>query len=136
MALKSSNKIDTNVYEIEVTVAPEVFADACKSAYGKNYTQCSTECLEKLINNVEVLEKSINEEVKEEKIESVASEERILVSKDGLKEAFAKLYEILFNEPLFENDVTNPEIRINTHTKDKQSIYSREDIDDMFNFLQ
>ena len=35
MALKSSNKIDTNVYEIEVTVAPEVFADACKSAYMK-----------------------------------------------------------------------------------------------------
>lgn len=35
MALKSSNKVDTNVYEIEVTVAPEVFADACKSAYMK-----------------------------------------------------------------------------------------------------
>lgn len=35
MALKSSNKIDTNTYEIEVTVAPEVFADACKSAYMK-----------------------------------------------------------------------------------------------------
>ena len=110
--------------------------DVCKSEYGKNYTQCSTECLEKLINNAEVLEKSINEEVKEEKIESVASEERILVSKDGLKEAFAKLYEILFNEPLFENDVTNPEVRINAHTEDKQSTYSSEDIDDMFNFLQ
>lgn len=35
MALKSSNKIDTNIYEIEVTVTPEVFADACKSAYMK-----------------------------------------------------------------------------------------------------
>ena len=35
MALKSSNKVDTNVYEIEVTVAPEVFTDACKSAYMK-----------------------------------------------------------------------------------------------------
>lgn len=35
MALKSSNKIDTNVYEIEVTVTPEVFADACKSAFLK-----------------------------------------------------------------------------------------------------
>lgn len=35
MALKSSNKIETNVYEIEVTVAPETFADACKSAYMK-----------------------------------------------------------------------------------------------------
>lgn len=35
MALKSSNKIDTNTYEIEVTVAPEVFADACKAAYMK-----------------------------------------------------------------------------------------------------
>ena len=35
MALKTSNKIDTNTYEIEVTVAPEVFADACKSAYMK-----------------------------------------------------------------------------------------------------
>ncbi len=35
MALKSSNKVDTNTYEIEVTVAPEVFADACKSAYMK-----------------------------------------------------------------------------------------------------
>ena len=32
MALKSSNKVDTNVYEIEVTVTPEVFTDACKSA--------------------------------------------------------------------------------------------------------
>ena len=31
MALKSSNKVDTNVYEIEVTVTPEVFTDACKS---------------------------------------------------------------------------------------------------------
>lgn len=35
MALKSSNKIDTNTYEIEVTVTPEVFADACKSAFMK-----------------------------------------------------------------------------------------------------
>lgn len=35
MALKSSNKIDTNTYEIEVTVAPEVFVEACKSAYMK-----------------------------------------------------------------------------------------------------
>lgn len=35
MALKSSNKIDTNTYEIEVTVTPEVFADACKAAYMK-----------------------------------------------------------------------------------------------------
>ena len=35
MALKSSNKIDTNVYEIEVTVAPEVFTEACKTAYMK-----------------------------------------------------------------------------------------------------
>ncbi len=35
MALKSSNKIDTNVYEIEVTVTPEVFTDACKSAFLK-----------------------------------------------------------------------------------------------------
>ena len=35
MALKSSNKIDTNTYEIEVTVTPEVFCDACKAAYMK-----------------------------------------------------------------------------------------------------
>lgn len=35
MALKSSNKVDTNVYEIEVTVTSEVFTDACKSAYMK-----------------------------------------------------------------------------------------------------
>lgn len=35
MALKSSNKIDTNTYEIEVTVTPEVFTEACKSAYMK-----------------------------------------------------------------------------------------------------
>lgn len=35
MALKSSNKIDTNIYEIEVTVTPEVFTEACKSAYMK-----------------------------------------------------------------------------------------------------
>lgn len=35
MALKSSNKIETNTYEIEVTVAPEVFTEACKTAYMK-----------------------------------------------------------------------------------------------------
>lgn len=35
MALKSSNKVETNTYEIEVTVTPEVFTDACKSAYAK-----------------------------------------------------------------------------------------------------
>lgn len=35
MALKSSNKVDTNVYEIEVTVAPDVFSQACKDAYFK-----------------------------------------------------------------------------------------------------
>ena len=33
MALKSSNKVETNVYEIEVTVDAETFADACKKAY-------------------------------------------------------------------------------------------------------
>ena len=33
MALKSSNKVDTNTYEIEVTVDAETFADACKKAY-------------------------------------------------------------------------------------------------------
>ncbi len=36
MALKSSNKVDTNTYEIEVTVESEVFADACKKAYLKD----------------------------------------------------------------------------------------------------
>ncbi|MGN1123710.1 MAG: trigger factor family protein, partial [Eubacterium sp.] len=35
MALKSSNKVDTNTYELEVTVTPEVFTDACKKAYMK-----------------------------------------------------------------------------------------------------
>lgn len=35
MALKSSNKVDTNTYEIEVTVDAQTFADACKSAYLK-----------------------------------------------------------------------------------------------------
>ena len=35
MAMKSSNKVDTNVYEIEVTVAPEEFTQACKDAYLK-----------------------------------------------------------------------------------------------------
>ena len=33
MALKSSNKIDTNTYEIEVTVDGETFTKACTSAY-------------------------------------------------------------------------------------------------------
>ncbi len=35
MALKSSNKVDTNTYEIEVTVDSETFNDACKKAYLK-----------------------------------------------------------------------------------------------------
>ena len=35
MALKSSNKVDTNTYEIEVTVDAQTFADACNSAYMK-----------------------------------------------------------------------------------------------------
>ena len=35
MALKSSNKIDTNTYEIEVTVDSATFTEACKSAYMK-----------------------------------------------------------------------------------------------------
>lgn len=35
MALKSSDKIDVNTYEIEVTVTPEVFTEACKTAYMK-----------------------------------------------------------------------------------------------------
>jgi trigger factor len=35
MALKSSNKTDTNTYEIEVTVDAQTFVDACKSAYMK-----------------------------------------------------------------------------------------------------
>ena len=35
MALKSSNKIDTNTYEIEVTVDSETFKKACTSAYLK-----------------------------------------------------------------------------------------------------
>lgn len=35
MALKSSNKVDTNTYEIEVTVDSEAFKEACKQAYLK-----------------------------------------------------------------------------------------------------
>ena len=35
MALKSSNKIDTNTYEVEVTVDSETFTEACKSAFMK-----------------------------------------------------------------------------------------------------
>ena len=35
MALKSSNKVDTNTYEVEVTVTPEVFTEACKTAFMK-----------------------------------------------------------------------------------------------------
>lgn len=36
MALKSSNKIDTNTYELEVTVDAETFNKACTTAYLKN----------------------------------------------------------------------------------------------------
>lgn len=36
MALKSSNKIDTNTYELEVTVDSEAFKKACTSAYLKD----------------------------------------------------------------------------------------------------
>lgn len=35
MALKSSNKIETNVYELEITVDAETFTEACKKAYMK-----------------------------------------------------------------------------------------------------
>ena len=35
MALKSSNKIDTNVYELEISVDAQTFTDACKQAYLK-----------------------------------------------------------------------------------------------------
>ena len=35
MALKSCNKVDTNTYELEVTVAADVFAEATKQAYLK-----------------------------------------------------------------------------------------------------
>ncbi|MBR1762891.1 MAG: trigger factor [Eubacterium sp.] len=35
MALKSSNKVDTNTYEVEVTVDAETFTEACKSAFMK-----------------------------------------------------------------------------------------------------
>ena len=35
MALKSSNKVDTNTYEVEVTVDSETFTEACKAAFMK-----------------------------------------------------------------------------------------------------
>lgn len=35
MALKSSNKVETNVYELEITVDAETFTEACKKAYIK-----------------------------------------------------------------------------------------------------
>ena len=35
MALKSSNKVETNVYELEITVEAETFTEACKKAYMK-----------------------------------------------------------------------------------------------------
>ena len=35
MALKSSNKVETNVYELEITVDAETFTVACKKAYMK-----------------------------------------------------------------------------------------------------
>ncbi|MBE6741771.1 MAG: trigger factor [Ruminococcaceae bacterium] len=41
MALKSSNKIDTNTYEVEVTVDAETFTEACKSAFMKQKNSIS-----------------------------------------------------------------------------------------------
>ncbi len=35
MALKSCEKIETNTYQLEVTVESEVFVEACKQAYMK-----------------------------------------------------------------------------------------------------
>lgn len=35
MTLKSSNKVETNVYELEITVDAETFTEACKKAYMK-----------------------------------------------------------------------------------------------------
>lgn len=35
MALKSSNKVETNVYELEITVDAKTFTEACKKAYLK-----------------------------------------------------------------------------------------------------
>ena len=105
--------------------------DACKSAYGKNYTQCSTECLETLIKNKEVKVTEIAPIVKEETSESECNQ----------RSAFDKLCDLLY-KVLTENNihiVTDEEVDMKEEsvvTKKKESTYSSEDIDDMFNFLQ
>lgn len=105
--------------------------DACKSAYGKNYTQCSTECLETLIKNKEVKVTEIAPIVKEETSESECNQ----------RSAFDKFCDLLY-KVLTENNihiVTDEEVDMKEEsvvTKKKESTYSSEDIDDMFNFLQ
>lgn len=41
MSLKSSNKVDTNRYEMEISVDAETFEAACNAAYKKNAKKIS-----------------------------------------------------------------------------------------------
>ena len=106
--------------------------DACKSAYGKNYTQCSTECLETLIKN---------KEVKVTETTTTVTKEETSEPECNQRSAFDKLCDLLY-KVLTENNiriVTNEEVDMKEEsvvTKKKESTYSSEDIDDMFNFLQ
>lgn len=105
--------------------------DACKSEYGKNYTQCSTECLETLIKDAEAEVAETAPIVEEETSELECNQ----------RSAFDKLCDLLY-KVLTENNiriVTNEEVDMKEEgvaTKKKESTYSSEDIDDMFNFLQ
>lgn len=104
--------------------------DACKSAYGKNYTQCSTECLETLIKNKEVKVAKTAPIVEEETSELECNQ----------RSAFDKLCDLLY-KVLTENNIRivideKVDMKEEDAATKKESTYSNADIDDMFNFLQ
>ena len=103
--------------------------EACKAAYGKNYTNCSTEMLEKLVND------NTSKCCGDCQYSNV-----IKIKKDfNLEASFITLCMNLFNSGIIkERDLFDIGIvdKVNSSKEEDTTSYSSEEIDDMFDFIK
>lgn len=115
--------------------------NACKERYGKNYTQCKTEELAKLVESTSNTRKTKNDEVAVENIALVENNPKEYVDEKARKVLQNLIESLYYNDTINEDEKDailepfNNSLNYEKTNSLNKSSYSKDEIDDMFNFI-
>ena len=140
MITNASKKIKSGAdrKSILAEIKAKNLTEVVKNTYGKNYTNCKTEDLEKILsmNNTSTLKEApAKKETVETKLNTSVSDNTEYITKSQLTEILTFIFDKMDNVEYFSNiDLDNcPYLRDNAVKKEtSESPYSSNELDDMF----